>query len=316
MEPPAPPRTERPAAPPGPPPERDGWPVPEGIAELHDLLVILSTYGRHLCDTLRTRAARRDFATIAQYFGTAAVGTIIAHLCRGLMRCQALDRMLRDRVKRGVDLKVIEPRAPRRAETPDGPEQTTDDPPPETPAAAAPAAETAAPPLPLTEAQQAEARAKEARTLERRLARQFAATHPLTLATLPTMAEIEADVRRCPVGQTIALICRDFGISPALCAVPFWNRLFDGIRRYGGNLAPVILALNNRAAAFERTELDRSPHLGWPAETREGAHRVLGFFIGEDPVAPERPDWMPPSDALFDVPPPVEGFTVVATGPP
>ncbi len=43
----------------------------------------------------------------------------------------------------------------------------------------------------------------------------------LTLGGIPTAQEIAAEVRRHPIGRTIAAICLDLGISPTLCAGPF-----------------------------------------------------------------------------------------------
>ena len=295
------PLTAGPTSQPDPHPDRLGPRVPDGIAEVHAVLVILSAYGRHLCETLHTRAALRSFTTIARFFGTTAVGTIMAHLVRGMMRCQALDRMLRARARRGVDLKVMRPgtRPPRQQETP-----------------ATPAPEAQDPPAALTPEQEAAMRAKEARKAERRLARRFAAAHPLTMATLPSMAEIEAEVRRCPVGQTIVLICRDLGAFPSLCSAPFWNRVCDIIMRYRGNMGDIMLEMRRRAVALETNELDRSPHLAWPEQTREADRRALGFFVGEEPVAPPRPSWVRDAVLFSEMPVAVEGFIIVATGPP
>ena len=55
------------------------------------------------------------------------------------------------------------------------------------------------------------------------------------------------------------------------------------------------------AAALDR---DRTLALDWPEQTRDGIRRILGFFIGEDPVSP-----FPPS-------PPPGLVDAAATGPP
>ena len=328
------PPADRPAAPPDPRSERTCWLVPGGIFEVHGVLHILSVYGHHLHNTLQARALSRGFATIAQYFGTAAVAVIMAHLYRGLMRCQALDSMLRARAKRGVDLRETAPRAAARrglpadavpdagvpgATMPDAmpgampgamPDAAVSD--------ALPDAGVPAPPpaVTLTQEQQAAAQAAAAaRKVEARLRREMA-NLPLTFAIMPSMAEIEAEVRRMPVGRTIMLICQDFGVCPGICTVPFWNRLFDVFRRYGGHLGQLMQESRRRAIAFERKELDHRQDLTWPEQTREGVKRILGFFLGETPVGPQR--WMPEPgpDALWAPPAPVEAFVVVATGPP
>ncbi|MGA3404086.1 MAG: hypothetical protein ABSC95_33190, partial [Acetobacteraceae bacterium] len=192
---------------------------------------VLAGYGRHLAETLEQRAVARGFATIARCFGTVAIDTILAHIHRGLMRAIALEahihrglmraialeRMLRTRAARGRDLPILAPRAASSREP-----QAQD---------AADTGQTAgsAAPAELTPAQDAAAQAA-ARQAAARLARRLARTEPLTLDSLPCMEAIEAEVRRSPVGRTIAAICRDLGIAPSLCDGMFWNRLFDAIR--------------------------------------------------------------------------------------
>ncbi|HTB44697.1 MAG TPA: hypothetical protein VK741_13795, partial [Acetobacteraceae bacterium] len=71
---------------PAPPKERRARPTPERITEILTVVSILAAYGRHLIETLERRAAARGFATIAQFFGTVTIDTILAHIYRGLMR--------------------------------------------------------------------------------------------------------------------------------------------------------------------------------------------------------------------------------------
>jgi hypothetical protein len=99
------------------------------------------------------------------------------------------------------------------------------------------------------------------------------------------MDAIDAEVHRSPVGRSIAAICRDFGISPSLCEGAFWNRLFDAIRLYRGNLRSLVRDVKRQEQRFEKEEW-KHPGLEWPEETRAGIRRVLGFLIGEPPVDP------------------------------
>ncbi len=255
-----------------PPQDRPASPVPDGIAEILAVLAILIDYGRHLGQTLEQRAVARGFATIAQYFGTVAFDTILAHIQRGLMRAIALQRLLLLRAARGRDLQIPAPRAPSRREPPAQ----------DAPVTAQPAGQT--PPATLTPDPEAAAQAA-ARQAEARLARHLAASKPLTLRTLPRMEAIEAEVRRSPVGRTIAAICRDLGVSPSLCDSAFWNRLFDAIRLYRGSLGSLVLEVKRREQRFEKEEW-KHPGLELPEETRNGIRRVLGFLIGEPPVDP------------------------------
>ena len=255
-----------------PPQDRPARHVPARIAEILGILSILASYGRHLTQTLERRAVARGFATIAQFFGTVALDTILAHIHRALMRAIALEGMLLLRASRGYDLPIPAPRTASRREPPAE----------DAPKPAQPPAQT--PPAALTPAQDAAAQAA-ARLAGERLVRRLARNEPLTLATLPSMEAIDAEVRRAPVGRTIAAICRDLGISPALCDGAFWNRLFDAIRLYRGSLPGFVLEVKRRERRWEKEEW-KHPGLELPEETRSGVRRVLGFFIGEPPVNP------------------------------
>jgi len=136
------------------------------------------------------------------------------------------------------------------------------------------------------------------------VARRLAGLEPLTLDTLPPMETIEAEVRRCPIGRTIAAICRDLGIAPSLCDGRFWNRVFDAIRLYRGGLGSFVLEVKRREQRFEKEEW-KHPGLELPEETRDGIRRVLGFRIGETPV-----------DPFAVVAAPGARFAAAATGPP
>jgi hypothetical protein len=272
--------------------------MPARIAEILAIVSILASYGRHLAQTLEQRAVTRGFATIARFFGTVAFDTILAHILRGLMRAIALERILLHRAAHGRDLRILAPRTPSDREPPaqDAPDtgQTAE---PAPPAELTPEQDAAA--------QAATAREATAREAEAaRAARRIAASQPLTLDTLPTMEAIEAQVRRSPIGRTIAAICRDLGISPSLCEGMFWNRLFDAIRLYRGSLGSFVLATKRCEQRFDKEEW-KHPGLDLAEETRAGIRRVLGFFIGE-----------PPFDPFAVLAAPMAPVAATATGPP
>lgn len=229
--------------------------LPPNITQILHILQILLSYGRHLAITLEHRAAARGFSVIAQCFGTAKVSVILAQLYRGIMRAAALERVLLARAARGRDLTVQQPRSTAPHQAPSTPAQGTEP--------QAPPTRTAAPVR----------------------ARHAGPAAPLDLAHLPTMEQLEAEVRRRPIGRVIADICQDLGVAPRLCAGSFWNDIFNALRSYRGNLAHLIGEMRRREVRFEQ-ELDRQPSLDWPEQTREAIRRVLGFFVGEPPVDP------------------------------
>jgi hypothetical protein len=103
----------------------------------------------------------------------------------------------------------------------------------------------------------------------------------------PTLEQLEAQVRRRPLGRSIVDICLDLAVVPGLCTGTFWNELFDLARCHGGSIANLVRARCRREQAFFR-EQDPHPYpaWNWSNPTRQTIRQVLGFFIGEDPVAP------------------------------
>jgi hypothetical protein len=239
-----------------------------------------------------------------------------------------LERLLLRRAARGRDLRVLPPRAASRHEPPA--EDAADTADTADTAQAADTADTAAAAAPeaLTPVQAAVAQAAAPAAApatseaEPTAARRIARDAPLTLDTLPDLAEIDAEVRRNPVGSTVAAICRDLGISPSLCDGMFWNRLFDAIRLYGGSLPSLVLEVKRRERRFEKDEW-KHRGLDLPEESRDGIRRVLGFLIGEIPVdpfavaaAPEVPATMATPGVPIASPAPGARGAATATGPP
>jgi hypothetical protein len=234
-------------------------PIPERTAALLRVVRVLLGYGRHLADTLRERAAAPGFAAIAACFGTANLSPILAHLHRGILRAAALERVLLARAATGRDLAFPKPRV-RTADKPPAPTDPTT-----YRQAVAPAPRPGAPPP--------------ARTLP-------GPDHPANFHT-PTLEELEAQVRRRPIGRTIVDICLDLGVVPGLCTSAFWNEMFDFVRCYGGSIAALVLERWRREQAFSQ-EQDRHPTPGRTVVNlgREAIRQALGFFVGEHPVVP------------------------------
>jgi hypothetical protein len=257
-----------------------GRTLPARIAALLHTVGILLGYGRHLSATATQRSASPDFNAIAACFGTGRLAVIIAHLQRGILRATALQRVLLARAARGQDIRFVTPREAAAA-TPAGPHDLPVGPPAEQ--------STAAP---------------VARKLVARPSRAPGSNDPELY--MPTLEELEAQIRRRPLGRTLVDICLDLAVVPGFCAGAFWNELFDSIRSHGGSIVTLMQEKTRRQEAFCK-EQDSKPGSNWDwlEMGREALRRVLGFRIGE-------------ADDLFN-PLPQQYAPVaaaVATGPP
>ncbi len=257
-----------PASPPDPQPDRSGQTVsartiPAGIAVLLRTVRILLGYGRHLAATAEPRSASTDFNAIASCFGTGRVYKILAHLQRGILRAMALERVLLERAARGRDIGFPAPR--ERAAT--AASATRADPPID------PTASAAWPP--------ADADAQAPVTRKARPPSRPAGWNNPELF-MPTLEELEAQVRRRPLGRTLVEICLDLAVVPGFCTGAFWNELFDSIRLHGGSVATLMLEKVRREEAFCK-EQDRTigSNWDWQEMGREALRRVLGFCIGD-----------------------------------
>jgi hypothetical protein len=243
--------------------------IPARIAALLHTVRILLGYGRHLAETAPYRSASTDFNAVAACFGTGRLGAILAHLQRGILRATALERVLLARAARGRDIGCVAPSerasatAYQAATSADLPAGAADQPdvPPSTASAGQPAA------------------AQVARKAARR-SRPAGWNDPELF--MPTLEELEAQVRRRPLGRTLVDICLDLAVVPGFCTGAFWNELFDSIRGYGGSVAPLMQEKLRREEAFSK-EQDRTmgSNWDWLEMGREALRRVLGSFIGE-----------------------------------
>ena len=281
--------TPCPASPPDPQPDRPGrpQPCPARIAALLHTVRILLGYGRHLAETATHRSASTDFNAIAACFGTGRLYAILAHLQRGILRATALERVLLARAARGRDIGFAAPRE-RATATATRPRQPIRRP---TPPAGRSASRATG-----RGARRAEAAARPSRPAGWNDPELF----------MPTLEELEAQVRRRPLGRTLVDICLDLAVVPGFCTGPFWNELFDSIRLHGGSVATLMQEKVRREEAFCK-EQDRKigSNWDWQEMGREALRRVLGFFIGEA------------ADEPFDpVSEPYAPAAAVATGPP
>ena len=227
--------------------------IPARIAALLHTVRILLNYGRHLAETATHRSTTPDFNPIAVCFGTGRLSAILAHLQRGILRAIALERVLLARAARGRDIDFAAPR-----ERPAAPPPVPPDPPAQTQPAETPAAQKREPPP----------------------SRPAGWRDPELF--MPTLEELEAQVRRRPLGRTLVEICLDLAVVPGFCTGAFWNTLFDSIRLHGGSLGTLMQTKMQREKAFSR-EQDRKVGSNWDWQTmgRDALRRALGFFIGE-----------------------------------
>ncbi len=105
---------------------------------------------------------------------------------------------------------------------------------------------------------------------------------------IPTFQELEAEVRRRPIGRTIAYICMDLAVIPGFCTGEVWNEIFQTLRSYGGSLT-ALLAVRTRREHTYRREREQRPDTwvwDWRDLRRPTVRQVLGYLIGEEPPDP------------------------------
>jgi hypothetical protein len=255
------------ATPPDPPQDQCASAVASNVEYLLHAVSILLVYGRHLVDTIRQRATTPHFNAIAACFGTANLSTILAHLNRGVRRAEALQRVLLAREAAGRDIDFVE----RRTSAPE---------PPPAPAAAER-------PLPTTR--------------ERTPNRSHPAGWNDPELFMPTLEDLERQVRRRPIGRTICDICLDLAVVPGLCHSRFWNELFDIMNWFGGgnSVDRLMRTKARRREAFaNQQDRIRGANWDWVNIPRDALRNVLGFFIGEPPINP-----LDPAAAIATAPP-------------
>lgn len=231
-------------------------PVPGRIGGVLRVVRALIAYGQYFAANAAARATETQFATVAAVFGTYDLPTILFRVRRGLRRALALQRYLMARAACGRNL--------RFAWAPTTQPQPRHRPP------ALPRTKPAAP---------RGVSGKEPSLLDDDDPRAF---------HLPSDAELDAEMRRRPIGRTMAYICLDLGVVPGFCASDFCDRFLKVIRRYGGSLEPLFTVRARREKSFQQ-QRDRRPetwHWDWRDLRRPVVRQVLGMLIGETPPGP------------------------------
>ena len=239
--------------------DRAGPVVPENIAQLLYVVRILLQYGRHLAATIEHRAAAPGFGLFAAVFGTAKLSVILAYLHRGILRATALETLLLKRAATGRDLAVTPPRI--RATS------------------GAPTTDTKADPTQQPIAPQ----------IERLAAERAQHDAPIDPDHLPTLQQIEAEIRDRPIGRNIADICRDFGVLPGLCTSQFWAAITQAIASYEGSVMQVWEYLPRRSEQFQQEQQEDPAENQIDLSAALYPEKTLGFKIGEPPVVPFQP---------------------------
>ncbi len=234
------------------PPDQSGPAVPPCIAFLLSVARALLGYGRHLDKVFPDGAAQPGFPTIAAAFGTHDVRRILGHIQRGILRAMMLERFLLARAAVGRDIEPVQPPAP--AEQADIADLDLKLRAPARPRAAALRVPRTDPDDPLH-------------------------------FEIPSLKELEAQVRRNPVGQTIAEICLDLGITPSACAGDFWASLLEAITDFGARLKQFYDAKTRRQKTYvkEREKHPDTWHWDWQTRSMEAFRQILGHLLGEPP---------------------------------
>ena len=239
--------------------------IPERLAALLHVVCVLLGHGRRLAENVPDRAAGVEFATLAAVCGTYNLPSILVRLQRGILRAMALERYLLARAERGREIAFVESR-----------ERTPAKPPAEPPEGAPVGAP--------------DGTAQQARPSGRR------PFDPDDLR-IPTLEELDAEVRRRPLGRTIAMICMDLAVVPGFCTGTFWNQVFDTLQGYGGSLTFMYKVRERHETSFQK-ERDQHPE-SWDWDWKDLARirQVLGCLIGEAPTLD------PPGPLLATAPP-------------
>ncbi len=242
-------RTEHPAS---TQESRSSTPMPACIAAILDVVRTLLGYGKHLDRTLPDRAEHRHFPSLANGFGTHDIRRILAHVQRGILRAMMLERYLLARAAQGRDIEPTQP---------PGPAEPDD--------IAALDMKLRAPARP---------QVKTAR------APRVDPDDPMHFS-IPTLKELEAQVRSRPIGRTIADICMDLGIAANMCDGAMWTELYRAMVHFGGNFAEFFGVQERRRKAFkkerERWTNNRDP--SWQDRPKDAIRELLGYLLGESP---------------------------------
>ena len=240
--------------------------MPTCIAAILSLVRVLLDYGKHLDAILPDHAEHPRFPTLAAAFGTHDIRRILAHVQRGILRAMMLERFLLARAAQGRD--IVPTPLPEAAEQAD------------------------------IEALEMKLRPPAERRAKTTRGPRIDPDDPAHFS-MPTLKELESQVRRCAVGHTIAQICMDLGITANISEAAIWDEIFQILMHFGGNYELVFGVQERRKQSFqkERNRLKHTWTFDWRDRPREAIRQLLGYVLGETPPRG------PPSPQLLAVQP-------------
>ncbi len=242
-------QTSEPSLPPAPPRERA---APPCIAFLLNIVRVLIGYGRRLDDTLPTKVGHPSFPVLASSFGTHDIRRILGHVQRGIVRAMMLQRFLLARAAQGRDIEPVPQPGPAEPDDIAG--------------------------LTMKLRPASQPRPQPGQKID--------PNDPLHFA-IPTIRELEAQVRRRSVGRTIAEICMDLGVAASFCEGATWSEILEALMRFGANLEEFFGTQKRRREAFVR-ERDRHPDtwaVDWRDNPKDAVRQLLGALVGESVLA-------------------------------
>ncbi|MEI7713655.1 MAG: hypothetical protein WCI94_19635, partial [Rhodospirillales bacterium] len=192
------------------------------------------------------------FPALAAGFGTHDLRRILGHVQRGILRAMMLQRFLLARAAQGRDIEPVPPPVPAEPED--------------------------------IEALEIKLRAPVQPREKKTRAPHIDPDDPLHFR-MPTLKELEAQVRRRSVGRTIAEICLDLGVAATTSEGGFWLEIYRTLLHFDGNSEAFFGIQENRRKAFAK-ERDKRPDT-WSAEWRDrpkdAIRQLLGYLLGEIP---------------------------------
>jgi len=235
------------------PEDRSSTAIPTCIATILSVVRTLLGYGKHLDRTLPDCAEHRHFPSIAVGFGTHDLRRILGHVQRGILRAMMLERFLLARAAQGRDIAPTPPPGPAEPED--------------------------------IEALDMKLRAP-AQSRKPSVGRtpRVDPDDPMHF-NMPTLKELEAQVRSRPIGRTIAEICMDLGIAANMCDGAMWNELYAAMAHFGGSFETFFTVQERRRKAFKKERERRTDNRGydWQDRPKDAIREMLGYLLGESP---------------------------------